>query len=55
MKDKNKDWNEALNLVIESVLKPDMQFRDVAKEELCYQELLEIREQTINYLQSLRK
>lgn len=55
MEKQNNSWNEALNLVIESVLKPDAQFRDAAREDLCYKELLEIRENTVHYLQSLRK
>ena len=55
MEKQNNSWNEALNLVIESVLKPDAQFRDAAREDLCYKELLEIRENTVQYLQSLRK
>lgn len=55
MENKNESWNKALNLVIESMLYPDSRFREVAREDLCYDELLEIREQTVQYLQSLRK
>jgi hypothetical protein len=55
MKDQNDSWNEALNLVIESVLKPDFELREFAHEEFCYNELMQIREQTVNYLKSLRK
>lgn len=55
MKSQNNDWNQALDLVIESLLKPDSELRDSAREEYCYEELMEIRETTIDYLQTLRK
>lgn len=55
MEKQNKNWNQALDLLIESVLKPNSELREFAREELCYNELMSIRDCTINYLQSLRK
>ena len=55
MKNQNDNWNQALDIIIESVLKPDFILRDFAKEEYCYDELMSIRDSTVKYLQTLRK
>lgn len=55
MKTKESKWNESLNLIIESVYKPDSELRISAHEEECYEELMELRSLTLNFLQSLRK
>lgn len=55
MKNQNDNWNQALDIIIESVLKPDFILRDFAKEEYCYDELMSIRDSTVEYLQTLRK
>ena len=54
MQNQNKNWNQALDIIIESILKPDSELRDCAREEFCYEELMTIRDQTVQYLKSLR-
>ena len=46
---------DALNLFEESVLKPDHKLRQCARNQHCYDELMEVREQVLEYLQTLRK
>ena len=47
MTDKEK---EALSLMIESVIKPDHELRDLAKERGCYQELMKYRDKILKVL-----
>ena len=47
--------NRGLDLFIESVLKPDPVLRQCAHNQKCYHELMEIREQVLQYLPSLRQ
>jgi hypothetical protein len=49
MTDKQKD---ALNLMIESVWKPDSKLRGCAYNQDCYDELMEWREKILQYLYS---
>ena len=44
----------AYDLFIESVLKPDSQLRLCAKNQNCYEELMQIRESVVEYLKELR-
>jgi len=48
-------WNRGLDLFIESVHKPDSQLRNCAHNQLCYNELMYIREHVLGYLKTLRK
>jgi hypothetical protein len=48
-------WNRGLDLLIESVHKPDSELRNCAHNQLCYHELMYIRENVLQYLKTLRK
>jgi hypothetical protein len=47
--------NRALTLVTESVLKPDIQLRSCSHNQECYNELLEWREEVLQYLLARRR
>ena len=51
----NDKWNRGLTLFEESVLKPDHELRQCAHNQKCYNELMAIREQVLEYLKTLRK
>jgi len=53
--EKKQKRNDALGLIIESVLHPDHKLRQAAHEQLCYNELMEVREEVLNYLHTLHK
>ena len=46
---------DALGLIIESVLQPDHKLREASHEQLCYNELMEVREEVLEYLNQRRK
>lgn len=48
-------WNRGLTLFEESVLKPDVELRNCAHNQLCYNELMAIRENVLEYLKTLRQ
>lgn len=48
-------WNRAVDLFEESVLKPDSELRQCAHNQLCYNELMRIRENVLQYIKTLRK
>ena len=48
-------WNRGLDLFIESVHKPDSELRNCAHNQMCYHELMYIREHVLEYLKTLRK
>ena len=48
-------FNRALDLYIESVHKPDHQLRGCAHNQHCFDELMQIRENVLVYVKSLRK
>ena len=48
-------FNRALDLYIESVHKPDHHLRGCAHNQHCYDELMQIRENVLVYVKSLRK
>jgi len=50
--DKRKD---ALGLFVESVIKPDPQLRKCAHNQECYNELMEWRQDILEYLSNRRK
>ena len=45
---------DALTLFEESVLKPDVKLRQCARNQGCYDELMQIREDVLEYLRTLR-
>jgi hypothetical protein len=48
-------WNRGLDLFIESVHKPDHELRQIAHEQKCFNELMTVRDQVLDYLKTLRK
>lgn len=46
---------DGLTLFAESVYKPDHKLRQCARNQGCYDELMQIREHVIQYLEKLRK
>ena len=51
---KQLKWNRGLDLFTESVLKPDHELRQCAHNQKCYNELLDVRDNVLEYLKSLR-
>ena len=47
---KQDKWNRGLDIFIESVIKPDPALRQCAHNQLCYHELMDVREDVLNYL-----
>ena len=48
-------WNRGLTLFEESVLKPDPELRQCAHNQECFNELMAVREQVLQYLKTLRQ
>ena len=53
--EKKQKRNDALGLIIESVLQPDHNLRQCAHNQKCYNELMEVREEVLEYLNQRRK
>ena len=53
--DKVEKRDRALGLFVESVLKPDHELRQCAHNQKCYNELMAVREQVLQYLKTLRQ
>ena len=51
----DQKWNRGLDLYIESVQKPDHALRGCAHNQKCFNELMEVRENVLEYLKTLRK
>ena len=51
---KQEKWNRALDLFIESVYKPDSKLRGCAHNQKCYNELMDVREEVLKSLETLR-
>lgn len=51
---KQDKWNRGLDIFIESVYKPDSELRDCAHNQRCYNELMDIRTNVLEYLNTLR-
>ena len=51
----DQKWNRGLDLYIESVHKPDNQLRSCAHNQKCYNELMEVRAEVLEYLKTLRR
>ena len=48
-------YNRGLDIFIESDQKPDSALRGCAHNQKCYNELMEVREEVLKYLHTLRK
>ena len=51
---KEEKWNRGLDLFIESVQKPDHQLRGCAHNQKCYDVLMQVRDNVLEYLNTLR-
>ena len=51
----NDGYTRALKLFIDSVIRPDYDLRQQANDDGCYEELMEIRQHCLTYLQSLKE
>ena len=51
---KQDKWNRGLDIFIESVIKPDPALRQCAHNQKCYHEVMDVRQDVLNYLQTLR-
>ena len=54
MSDKQQKRRDAFGLFYESVLKPDHELREYAHDEECYHELMEWRDEIVEYLDRRR-
>ena len=48
-------WNRGLDLFIESVHKPDTSLRQCAHNQKCYNELMWVRDDVLEYLKTIRR
>jgi hypothetical protein len=51
---KKEKWNRGLDIFIESVHKPDSSLRQCAHNQKCYNELMDVRKDVLEYLNTLR-
>ena len=51
----DQKWNRGLDLYIEAVHKPDHVLRACAHNQKCFNELMAVRENVLEYLRTLRK
>ena len=51
---KQDKWNRGLDIFIESVIKPDPALRQCAHNQRCFHELMDVREQVLQHLNSMR-
>lgn len=51
---KRDKWNRGIDLFIESVLKPDSALRQCAHNQKCYNELMDVRNDVLEYLKTKR-
>ena len=51
----DQKWNRGLDIFIESVHQPDPKLRSCAHNQGCYNELMWIRDDVLNYLKTLRR
>jgi hypothetical protein len=51
---KKDKWNRGLDLFFESVYKPDSELRQCAHNQKCFHELMDVRENVLEYLKTLR-
>ena len=50
----DQKWNRGLDLFVESVQKPDSALRGCAHNQKCYDELMEIRDEIVEYVKEMR-
>ncbi len=50
----SESYLRGLDLFTESVLKPDVALRQCARNQECYEELMQIRSDVLEYLKTLR-
>ena len=53
--EKKQKRNDALGLIVESILHPDYKLRQCAHNQKCHNELMEWREEVLEYLNQRRK
>mgnify|MGYP001276074341 FL=1 len=51
---KQDKWNRGLDIFIESVIKPDPALRQCAHNQRCYHELMDVRENVLKHLRTMR-
>ena len=51
---KQDKWNRGLDIFIESVIKPDASLRQCAHNQKCFNELMDVREEVLKHLKTLR-
>jgi len=51
---KQDKWNRGLDIFIESVHEPDHALRSCAHNQKCYNELMDVRQEVLEYLKTLR-
>jgi|TARA_B100000085_G_C18411907_1_gene458992 hypothetical protein len=51
---KRDKWNRGLDIFIESVLEPDSDLRACAHNQRCFHELMDVRQDVLNYLKTKR-
>ena len=51
---KQEKWNRGLDIFIESVIEPDPALRACAHNQKCYHELMDVRQDVLEYLKTLR-
>ena len=52
---KKEKWNRGVDIFIESVQKPDSALRSCAHNQKCYNDLMEVRDEVLEYLKTIRK
>lgn len=52
---KTEKFNRALDLYIESIHKPDVTLRSCAHNQHCFDELMQIREDVLEYVKTKRR
>ena len=48
-------WDRARSLFLESLYKPDNELRACSHNQKCYNELMEVRQQVLDYVYTLRQ
>jgi hypothetical protein len=51
---KKDKWNRGLDIFVESVYKADSELRQCAHDQKCFHELMDVRENILQYLKTLR-
>ena len=51
----DQEWNRGVDLYVESIHKPDQALRGCAHNQKCYNELMAVRAQVLEYVLTLRR